>query len=166
MDLVSFLQDDHDIIRKFIYELGATETLPVKKKIFSEMLIFIKAHFRAEEMALYSKSLRTTIYELNEMALDGYEEHHLLEDMVYKLKNLTSYDEDLWLATTKDFCQILDLHLAGEEADFYPELKNYFSQIGLDKAAVIYLKAKKSELTLAEQDMSRSPELLNGNQIN
>ncbi len=165
MDIVSALTDDHDVIRKFIQELELAESLPIKNKIFTEMLIFVQAHFRSEETSLYSKSLRSPFYEMNEFALDGYEEHHLLDDLVYRIKN-AKHDDTLWLSRVKDFCQILDLHLAGEEADFFPDLKNYFTPVELAKAAVVYLKCKKSEITLAEQDQIRnystsSPNLMN-----
>lgn len=164
MDLVSSLKDDHEIVRKFIQELESEESLAIKHKIFAEMLIFVRAHLRAEEMALYSKSLRSTNYEISELGLDGYEEHHLLEDLVYRIKNARS-DDSVWLVRVKDYCQILDLHMAGEEADYFPELKNYFTDAEMDRAAIVYLKSRKSEITLAEQDQSRSYDVANGNQI-
>lgn len=165
MDLVSSLKDDHDIIRKFIQEFEAAESFAVKNKIFTEMLIFVRAHFRAEEMALYSKSLRSSIYEMNELALDGYEEHHLLEDLVYRIRNAKE-DDDLWLSRAKDYCQILDMHLASEEADYFSELKNHFAPVELDRAAVAYLKFKKSEITLAEQEQDRGFETISENNLN
>lgn len=165
MDLVSLLKDDHEIIRKFIQEVESSESLPIKTKIFSEMLIFVRAHFRAEETALYAKSLRSAVYELNDLALDGYEEHHLLDDLVYRIKSARAEDP-LWLSRVSDYCQILDLHLVGEEADFFPELKNYLTGTELDRAAVVYLKAKKSELILAEQELNRDYGIASGSQLN
>lgn len=165
MDFISTLQDDHDIIRKFMLEIDSNENLQIKAKIFAEMLIYVRAHFRAEEMALYTKSLRSPVYELNDLALDGYEEHHLLDDLIYKIRNVRP-EVDLWLTRVKDYCQILDLHLVGEEADFFPELKNYFSPPELDRAAVIYLKARKFELILAEQEETKQYDLSPVNQLN
>ena len=54
----------------------------------------------------------------------------------------------------------------GEEADFFPELKNYFTGTELDRAAVVYLKAKKSELILAEQELNRDYGIASGSQLN
>lgn len=165
MDLVSSLKDDHEIIRKFIQEIEASDSLPIKAKIFSEMLIFVRAHFRAEETALYAKSLRSAVYELNDLALDGYEEHHLLDDLVYRIKGVRTEDP-IWHSRVTDYCQILDLHLVGEEADFFPELNNCFTGTELDRAAVVYLKAKKSELILAEQELNRDYGIASGSQLN
>ncbi len=165
MDLVSLLQDDHDIIRKFIQEIESSDHLPVKARIFAEMLNFVRAHFRAEETALYAKSLRSAVFELNDLALDGFEEHHLLDDLIYRIKNV-KIDDPLWLSRVKDYCQILDLHLVGEEADFFPELKNFLSVTELDRAAVVYLKAKKSELIIAEQELQQDFDFISGTQIN
>ena len=106
MDLVSSLKDDHEIIRKFIQEIESSDSLPIKAKIFSEMLIFVRAHFRAEETALYAKSLRSAVYELNDLALDGYEEHHLLDDLVYRIRSARTEDP-LWLSRVSDYCQIM-----------------------------------------------------------
>lgn len=165
MDLVSSLKDDHEIIRKFIHEIESSDSLPVKAKIFSEMLIFVRAHFRAEETALYAKSLRSAVYELNDLALDGYEEHHLLDDLVYRIKGVR-LEDPAWHSRVSDYCQILDLHLVGEEADFFPELKNYYTGTELDRAAVVYLKARKSELILAEQELNRDYGTVAGSQLN
>ena len=158
MDLVSSLKDDHEIIRKLIQELESAENLAIKNKIFTEMLVFVKAHFRAEEMALYSRSLRSPILELNEIALDGYEEHHLLEDLVYDIK-IAQQNNSLWLAGVKEFCQILDLHLASEEADYFPELENYFTKVELDRATVVYMKSKKSEIVFKKQEQIPNPDV-------
>lgn len=165
MELIDCLISDHDIIRKFISELDSTDNNKIKNKIFIELLVFLRAHFRAEEMAVYSKSLKASNYEINEMTLDGYEEHHLLEDLIYRIKNAEK-DDQLWISRIKDFCQVLDLHLSSEETDFFPELKNYFNRVDLDKAAIIYLKNKKAELILAEQDQSRNYDFYHKNLLN
>lgn len=165
MDLVSSLKDDHQIIRKFIQEIEGSDSLPIKAKVFSEMLIFVRAHFRAEESSLYVKCLRSAVYELNDLALDGYEEHHLLDDLVYRIKGAKTGDP-LWHSKVTDYCQILDLHLAGEEADLFPELKNFFTGTELDRAAVAYLKAKKFELILAEQELNSFEGIVSASQLN
>lgn len=165
MDLIDCLINDHKIIRKFILELDSTENYKIKNKIFIELLIFLRAHFRAEEIAVYSKSLKSLSYEMNEMALDGYEEHHLLEDLVYRIKNAEK-DDQQWLSRIKDFCQILELHLDSEETDYFPELKNNLDRVDLDKAVIIYLKNKKAELILAEQDQSRNYDFYHKNLLN
>ena len=166
MELAGYIYDDHEVIRKFIQEIESAENVKIKNKIFTEMLPFLHAYFQAIETALYSKSLSSNIYELNELALDGYEEHHLIEDLVYRIRN-SKKDEVLWLSRINDFCQILDLHLSAEEVDYYAEIKNYFTPVELDRAAVIYLKAKKSELIAAEQEQQKpSLELSRENKLN
>lgn len=165
MDLVSSLKDDHEVIRKFIQEIESSESLPIKAKVFAEMLIYVRAHFRAEESSLYVKCLRSDVYELNDLALDGYEEHHLLDDLVYRIKSAKTGDP-LWLSKVTDYCQILDLHLTGEEVDLFPELKNFFTGTQLDRAAVVYLKAKKFELILAEQELNSDYGVVAGHQLN
>lgn len=151
MDLVSYLKEDHESLRKFIQEVESADNSKVKEKIFSEMCIFLHAYFRAVETSVYARCLKLNIFELNELALDGYEEHHLIEDLIYRIKDCRN-EEALWITRLHDFCKILDLHLAAETADYYPELKNHFSFIELERAAVIYLKTKKSELNAAEQE--------------
>lgn len=155
MDLLTYINDDHEIIQKFIKDIDATENLKIKDKIFNEMIVFMKAYFRAIEASLYTKSLRTNIFELTELALDGYEEHHLLEDLIYRINN-NKKEEDLKLNRMKDFCQILDLHLTAESTDYYPELKSFFTSIELEKIAVSYLKTKKLELASYEQELSEN----------
>jgi hemerythrin superfamily protein len=152
MELVTYLKNDHDEIRSIINELETIDDISRQKKIFAQLLVFMRAHFRAEEISVYSKSLRITNMEMNELALNGYEEHHLLEDFIYKIK--TTRDPQLWQDQVRSFCQILRLHLTVEEADYFPELKNHFSDIDLDKAAVLYLKTKKSEENEAQQNQS------------
>lgn len=151
MELIDYLKDDHNIIRKFIKEFKSEENIKIKHKIYTELIIFLLAHFRAEETAVYSRSLKSFIREANELALDGYEEHHLLEDLIFRIKNYKN-DDPLWLWQIEEFFQILDMHLSAEEADYFSELKSHFTAIEIDRVTVIYLKVKKFELALAQQE--------------
>ena len=114
-----------------------------KLKSFLELEQVVGAQFRAQELAVYSTSLKKNSQSLSEMAIKGFEEHNLFDDLAYKIKYENNFDQ--WLAQVKIFCQILEMHLSEEENDYFPEIKKFFSAVELDRAAVQYLKIKKSE---------------------
>jgi hypothetical protein len=80
---------------------------------------------------------------LNEMAVKGFEEHNLFDDLSYKIKFANNIEH--WPAQVKVFCQVLDMHLSEEENDYFPQIKKHFTVVESDRAAVVYLKIKKSE---------------------
>ncbi|MBC7743007.1 MAG: hemerythrin domain-containing protein [Bdellovibrionaceae bacterium] len=143
MELISYLKADHKNIRRIIKDLDQAEDREQKLQAFFELDQLVDAHFKAEESAVYAASLKKNNQALNEMAVRGFEEHNLFDDLAYKIKFTNNFD--LWPSQVKVFCQILDMHLTEEENEFFPVLNQHFNSVELDRAAVLYLKIKKSE---------------------
>lgn len=147
MDLLTCLQDDHDTIRKYLQLLDETDDFQARRNLFADLFVAVRAHFRAEQAAVYSRCMNIKNSDANGMALDGYEDHRLLEDFVQKIR--VADTEYLWNMRVKTFCQILELHLASEESDFFPELRRFLTSSERQRAAVLYLQTKKYEENMA-----------------
>lgn len=143
MDLISCLKDDHESIHKLISNLDRQDDVKLKRQTFVELLIVVRMHMRAEESAVYAKCLKVKNAETNEMAIEGYDDHRLLEDYVYKIK--ASPSDEVWVSRVNTYCQILQLHIAVEETDFFPEIKERLSDFELQQSAILYLQAKKTQ---------------------
>lgn len=143
MELIDYLKEDHDAIRLLIHEIDMDGDMGRKKRIFTELNVLLRAHFRAEELVLYSKSLKIKDPEIDKIALDIYEEHRFLEDFIYKIQS--SENEEIWKTRVRIFFQILEINLDTKEGGYFVELRKRFSALQLAQAAVLYLKAKKFE---------------------
>lgn len=152
MELISYLNADHKIIRRLMNDLDVTEGAKIHAQ-FLELDQAISAHFKAEEIALYAASLKMQMPELIDFAIKGFEEHSLFDDLSYKIKY--SGQVDLLASQIKVFCQVLEMHLTEEENDYFPQIEKFFSNVELERAAVLYLKIKKSELVRLQQNKNR-----------
>lgn len=142
MNLISYLKEDHERIHKLISKLEQDEDIKKKRQTFTELLIVVRIHMRAEESAVYAKCLKLKEPETSEMAIEGYDDHQLLEDYIYKIR--ASPNDDVWLSRVTTYCQILQLHIAVEESDFFGEIRSLFSDFDMQQAEILYLQAKKS----------------------
>lgn len=143
MDLINYLKQDHDTIRILMHEADLTDDLKIKKVIFNELSQFLRTHFRAEELILYSKSLSLKMNEVNKVILDLYEEHRFIEDFIFKINS--SDEEDIWKTRLKIFLQIVEINFDSKESDYFTYLRKHLSESELEQAAILYLKAKKFE---------------------
>ncbi len=143
MELISYLKADQKNIRRMIKNFEQAEGYQAKRQLFEDLTDLLSAHFKAEEPAVYTSSLKKNSQELNDWALKGFEEHNLIDDLIYKIKY--SNDEEEWTAQVKVFIQILEMYLSEEESEYFPQLKKLYKSVELDRAAVLYLKIKKSE---------------------
>ena len=141
MELISYLKADQKNIRRLLKDMDSSESIQLKRELFNELSDLLDAHFKAEELAVYTSSLKKPM--LSDFAIKGFEEHNLLEDLLCKIK--FSNDQDFWESQLNVFCQVLDMHLKEEETEFFPQIKKNYKAVESDRAAVLYLKIKKSE---------------------
>jgi hemerythrin superfamily protein len=149
MELISYLKTDHKNIRSMLTDIEQTERRELKTDIFVELNDLYNAHFKAEEVALYSIRLKKQNEKLSQLAIKGFEEHQLIEELMEKIK--FSLKPELWEAQVRVFCQVLDQHLSEEELEYFPLVEKSFKPVELDRAAVVYLQIKKAEHTKAQQ---------------
>ena len=154
MDLVSYLKADHDAIRKAIAPVrslihsDANLTEALLSDPLHELNILWTAHSKAEERTVYVHSTKLSSAELRDFALEGLEEHAIIEELISKIAAFQK--ADLSVERLRALCDMILLHLDQEEKDYFPLLGRNFSKAELDTAAVAYLQQKRSEQVRAE----------------
>lgn len=140
--LIRLLQEDHDVLRGLLSELGEGSRSQ-KKVVFEQLARLSLAHFKEEEIAVYIPLRGSARAEIQSLALKGLQEHALLEEIIYKVR-LTP-NGDLWEAKVGIFMDILGLHLQTEESEFFSLLKKSLSTEQMAEAAEKYSHLKEVE---------------------
>lgn len=140
MNLINLLEKDHANLRVLMSDLKSDDkNIELKKEIFSEQFVpLLYSHTESEERTVlfYSAHKR----DLKDQALEGIEEHELVEDLVDKVNR--TRNSELWKARVKVLCDCLEHHLKEEEEELFPRFKTHFSDVDLEKKGEIYMEIR------------------------
>lgn len=120
--LLGTLKKDHDILRECLFVLkDESADLDLLQKAFSKLIPFLQAHNRSEEQVVYKFMLSRQ--GLEQMAIDGQEEHLVVEQLMNELQTQASECDVKWRAKAKAFAEIIEQHVNEEESQVFPILK-------------------------------------------
>jgi len=140
MDAISLLKADHDKVKKILAEgEETTERAEVTRtelfaKIKAEMLI----HERIEEEIFYP-ALKSHP-KAKDIVLEGYEEHHVVDEIMGELETLPVTDET-WGAKFKVMKENIEHHIEEEEGEMFKTARQV-----LDADELESLGARMAEL--------------------
>ncbi len=150
MELISYMQTDQKNIRKLLKSFERLEDLDFKRRQFEELSDLINVFFRAEETAIYASSIVNSSNVLRSFALKGFNEHKRIDKMIGRVESAIEANE--WTEQFNLFSQALSDYLLEEETYYFPLLLKIYESVELDRAAVDYLKLKKSEQARIKQN--------------
>lgn len=125
MDAISLLKADHDKVKKMLADgEETTERAEVTRtelfeKIKAEMLI----HERIEEEIFYPALKAHPKAE--DIVLEGYEEHHVVDEIMGELEALPVTDET-WGAKFKVMKENIEHHIEEEEGEMFKTARQVF----------------------------------------
>ena len=140
MDAISLLEADHDKVKKLLSDgEETTERAEVTRtdlfaKIKAEMLI----HERIEEEIFYP-ALKSHP-KAKDIVLEGYEEHHVVDEIMGELEALPVTDET-WGAKFKVMKENIEHHIEEEEGEMFKTARQVFEADELES-----LGARMAEL--------------------
>ena len=144
MDAIALLKEDHAKVKKMLAdgeetteraEVGRTELFA---KLKEEMLI----HERIEEEVFYPALKEHP--KTKEIALEGYEEHHVVDTVMAEIEGV-AYDDEKWGAKFKVMKENLEHHIEEEEGEMFKQAKQVFDEDELAQLGKAML-ARKEEL--------------------
>jgi hemerythrin superfamily protein len=115
------------------------------ENLFFQLRAMVISHSKAEEMALYSLFSDADEKEekdLKRNALEGYEEHQLVDRLLSDMED-TEVDDDQWQAKLTVMTELLDHHIKEEEREFFPEVKKVLEQEELEDLGALYLQQQR-----------------------
>jgi hemerythrin-like domain-containing protein len=152
MNALTMLLDDHKTIKRLLNEGEETTERAEKTRteLFDRLKDFLEIHERIEEEVLYP-ALKAHP-KSKEIALEGFEEHHVVDEILEELE-MTPVSDETWGAKFTVAKENLEHHIEEEEGDMFKKARQIFSDDELEqmgtKMAEIRSLAKQVAATTA-----------------
>jgi hemerythrin superfamily protein len=144
MDAMSLLKEDHRKVKKMLAELESTTERGVKtrEELFTRLKQELVVHEAIEEEIFYPALKEHP--KTKEIALEGYEEHHVVDTVMAEIEGV-AYDDEKWGAKFKVMKENLEHHIEEEEGEMFKQAKQVFDEDELAQLGKSML-ARKEEL--------------------
>jgi hemerythrin-like domain-containing protein len=144
MDAMTLLKEDHQKVKKMLAELDSTTERGVKtrEELFTKIKQELVVHEAIEEEIFYPalKDHPKT----KEIALEGYEEHHVVDTVMAEIEGV-AYDDEKWGAKFTVMKENLEHHIEEEEGEMFKQAKQVFDEDELAQLGES-MKARKEDL--------------------
>ena len=144
MDAVKLLKQDHDEVKKMLTDLENTTERAEKTR--TEGLATLKRELEIHE-AIEEEVFYPALKEhpkTKELALEGYEEHHVVDMVMTEIEGVEPSDET-WMAKFTVMKENLEHHIEEEEGEMFPQAEKVFDDSELDELGD-RMQARKEEL--------------------
>ena len=131
MDGLTLLEQGHKVVKEILAEGEKTTERGEKTRseLFARLKRELTIHEEMEEQVLYP-ALRE-ISKSRDIALEGYEEHHVVDEILTELEETPPSDET-WAAKFKVAKENLEHHMEEEETDMWAAARREFSEDELE----------------------------------
>jgi len=148
MDAIALLKADHDKVKKMLADGDSTTERAEKTRteLFAALKDEMMIHERIEEEIFYPALKEHP--KAKDIVLEGYEEHHVVDEIMGELEALDVTDET-WAPKFKVMKENIEHHIEEEEGDMFKQARSVFSTDELEE-----LGARMSELKQLAQQAS------------
>ena len=125
MDALSLLKADHDKVKKMLAE-GETTTERGEKtrtELFETLKAEMMLHERIEEEIFYPALKEHP--KAKDIVLEGYEEHHVVDEIMGELET-TPVTDETWGAKFTVMKENIEHHIEEEEGDMFKQARQVF----------------------------------------
>jgi hemerythrin-like domain-containing protein len=131
MDAMSLLKEDHRKVKKMLAELESTTERGVKtrEELFTKVKQELVVHEAIEEEIFYPALKEHP--KTKEIALEGYEEHHVVDTVMAEIEGV-AYDDEKWGAKFTVMKENLEHHIEEEEGEMFKQARQVFDDAELD----------------------------------
>ena len=131
MDALTLLEDDHKKMRKLLDELESTTERGVKtrEELYATIKGELMVHEAIEEEIFYPALKEHPKAE--DIVLEGYEEHHVVDVVMAELEGLP-VDDEVWGAKAKVMKENVEHHMEEEEGEMFKQARSVFDRDELD----------------------------------
>ena len=144
MDAMNLLKEDHQKVKKMLAELESTTERGVKtrEELFTKVKQELVVHEAIEEEIFYPALKEHP--KTKEIALEGYEEHHVVDTVMAEIEGV-AYDDEKWGAKFKVMKENLEHHIEEEEGEMFKQARQVFDQDELTQLGES-MKARREDL--------------------
>jgi hemerythrin-like domain-containing protein len=141
VNALTMLRKDHDEVKELLKQASDAETTE-KQELFTKIKAELEVHETIEEEIFYPALKEHP--KTKELALEGYEEHDVVDYVMSELAALSPQDET-WDAKFKVMEENLKHHINEEEREMFEQAKKVFSDDELEELAE-RMEQRKSQL--------------------
>jgi len=140
MNAIELLKDDHDRVDKLFQKVKATEE-GEHKELFEKIKLELDTHTHIEEKIFYPRLKEED--ELEDITLEGIEEHRQAKMFLRELANL-SEDSEKFEPKLKVLMEDITHHVQEEEGEMFPKVEKIIGKAELEKLGKEMAEEKKN----------------------
>jgi hemerythrin-like domain-containing protein len=129
MNSLTLLRKDHREVKELLKQAEDADTAQ-KQKLFEQIKSELQVHEAIEEEIFYPALKEHA--KTKELALEAYEEHHVVDQIMGELEQL-SPDDETWDAKFSVMEENLKHHINEEEREMFEQAQKVFSDEELDE---------------------------------
>jgi hemerythrin-like domain-containing protein len=139
MNSLTLLRKDHREVKELLKQSEDADTAQ-KQKLFEQIKSDLQVHETIEEEIFYPALKEHA--KTKELALEAYEEHHVVDQIMGELEQLTP-DDETWDAKFSVMEENLKHHINEEEREMFEQAQKVFSDEELDQLGEQMLQRKE-----------------------
>lgn len=130
MNAIKLLKQDHSELRKYFGQYKASDGDGEKHKLFKQIKEKLDVHTHIEETIFYPKIKDHK--QLEDITLEGIEEHHVADVLVREISKLTD-DSEKFEPKMDVLIESVEHHLMEEEGKMFPKVEELFDKAVLEE---------------------------------
>jgi iron-sulfur cluster repair protein YtfE (RIC family) len=125
LNALDLITDDHRRLKEMFKRAIAAEEVAARAELLDEIRAELVAHERMEEEIFYP-ALRAASDTANDIVLEGYEEHHVIDVILDEMFTVPEGTEQ-WSAKLKVLHENLEHHIDEEEGEMFARARQSLS---------------------------------------
>ena len=140
MNAIELLKQDHDKVDRLFQKVKGSEE-DKHKELFEQIKQELEVHTHIEETIFYPKIKEEK--ELEDIVLEGIEEHHQAKIFLRELASLSD-DSEKFEPKLKVLMEDVEHHVMEEEGEMFPKIEKIFDEATLEDLGKQMEEEKKS----------------------
>jgi hemerythrin superfamily protein len=130
MDALELLKQDHQAVKDLFDQIDDAEDAKQRKRLFDQIDTQLNIHAHIEETVFYPEMQK--IDELKDMVEEALEEHQEVKTLLEEIEGLDP-DGDQFSASLEELMENVEHHVAEEEDEMFPKVRERCDQATLDR---------------------------------
>ena len=137
------LHKDHQEVSALIEQIMNTEESSERTSLFKEMMNMLLAHSQAEQQVLYKKMEKSDDEKTRKFALEGTNEHQIVEQQLQQMAKARNKATEQWTAQLTVLRELVNHHVREEESTGFSCARSEFDKEQLDKFGQQFQRQKQ-----------------------
>ena len=147
MDAITLLKQDHQKVEKLFkrFEDAGDRAFVEKRRIVDRIIEELSVHAAIEEQLFYPVT-RATVDDVEDVALESLEEHHVMKVLLAELQHLDPHHERFDAKVTV-LMENVRHHVDEEESEYFPKVRDELGRKGLGELGDAMAEARATAPT-------------------